>query len=376
MGLTFPLPPLLQVERAGRIIALQVHDAIEAGVDASLAGAAALAAVRHIHNRGIHVRVQMTEADAENADPCFTQQRDILTAMDIPLRPASRAPTGTPYPCALTGTDTTATLGDNDVLVAQPHLDPTHPLQWDGFDTHDNPFLHKPDDAHVRSVAFVREMDRRALEEFHIPGLCLMENAGIGAAVVAAHMLERQPAEGEVCILVGPGNNGGDALVVARGLLEKGEAARVFLLADPASMQGDAKANFDIVSGVAADRIEVLPTLERLRDALSGARLVVDGLFGTGLARDLEGDALAWVGAVNDAGRTVLSLDVPSGLDAETGAVRGDCIRAKRTVTFAAATPGLLTENGIAHAGRIVVADIGCPRSLLETGKKKPDSIS
>lgn len=369
MGLTFSLPPLLQVERAGRMIALQVHDAIEAGVDASFAGAAALAAVRHIHNRGIHVRVQMTESGTDNADPCFVLQRSILEAMGIDLRPASRTPTSTPYPCALSGTDHTATLGDSDFLVAQPYLAPDHPLQWDGFRTQDNPFLHKPDAAHVRSVAFVREMDRRALEDVHIPSLCLMENAGIGAVAVAAHMLERLPAGGAICMLVGPGNNGGDALVVARGLIEGGHAVRVLLLADPTSMRGDAKTNLDILSESAANCIEAIPTATRLQDALSGARLVVDGLFGTGLARELTGDALAWVEAVNASGRTVLSLDVPSGLDAETGAVRGACIRANRTVTFAAATPGLLTESGGLCAGRVVVADIGCPRSLLEPKK-------
>lgn len=368
MGLTFTLPPLLQTERAGRMIALQVHDHIEAGVDASLAGAAALAAVRHIRNRGFHVRVQMTEADVDmaGADECFSLQCRILRAMGIELHPASRHPTGTPYSCAISGTNSTATMGDSDFLVAQPYLAPDHSLQWDGFHAHDNPFLHKPDTARVRSVEFVRALDRRATEDFYIPGLCLMENAGIGAAAVAAHMLERKPAGGAVCILVGPGNNGGDGLVVARGLHEKGEAVRVFLLVPPGAMRGDAKTNLDILTSQAPETVAPLPGGVALRDALSGARLVVDALFGTGLARGLEAGVVALIEAVTESGCPVLSLDVPSGLDAGTGAVRGGCIRAERTVTFAAATPGLFTDTGLEHAGRVVVADIGCPQILLE----------
>lgn len=366
MGLTFTLPPLLQAERAGRMIALLVHDHIEAGVDGSLAGAAALAAVRHIRNRGFHTRVQMTEADSTATDACFSLQCRILRAMGVELHPASCHPTGTPYPCAISGTQVSATLGDDDFLVAQTFLAPDHALQWDGYRAQDNPFLHKPDSAHVRSVAFVRALDRRATEEFHIPGLCLMENAGIGATVVAAHMLEREPADGSVCILAGPGNNGGDGLVVARGLIGKGLPVRVFLLAAPEAMRGDAKTNLDILARHLPDCIEPIPKQEALRDALSGARLIVDALFGTGLTRDLDADAMAVVDAVTESGRPVLSMDVPSGLDAETGAVRGACIRADRTVTFAAATPGLLTDSGGRHAGRVVVADIGCPQSLLE----------
>jgi NAD(P)H-hydrate epimerase len=186
-----------------------------------------------------------------------------------------------------------------------------------------------------------------------VPGPVLMEAAG---RRVAEAILQRFRPCG-VTVLCGPGNNGGDGFVVARRLAERGWRVRLGLLGDRAKLRGDAALMADRWTG------EVLPAAPALLD---GAGLVVDALFGAGLARDLDGVALDLVRACNAGRAPVVAIDVPSGLDGDTGAVRGDAVRAALTVTFFRRKPGHLLLPGRNLCGAVVVADIGIPASALD----------
>jgi NAD(P)H-hydrate epimerase len=174
----------------------------------------------------------------------------------------------------------------------------------------------------------------------------LMEAAG---AAVARETARAFPA-GPIVVLCGPGNNGGDGFVAARLLAERGLEVGVALLGDRAALRGDAAL-------AAADWTGPLAPLDAADPSL--ADLVVDALFGAGLVRDVESEARAAVERVNAAGRPVLAVDIPSGIDGDTGQVRGAAVRATATVTFARRKPGHLLFPGRAHCGPVEVADIG-----------------
>jgi NAD(P)H-hydrate epimerase len=203
-----------------------------------------------------------------------------------------------------------------------------------------------------------REIDRVASEEFHIPGLLLMENAAIGIAAAAAELLGDRP-QGAVAIVCGPGNNGGDGLAAARHLANRGMDVRLhFPLPAEACPDGsDAATNLAIVRAMG------LPLCEDM--ALGRPALVIDALLGTGLQREVRDPLRSAIRAVNAASCPVLAVDLPSGLDANTGAVLGDAVRATVTATMVAPKVGFSLGAGPAHVGRVVVVDIGAPPSVL-----------
>jgi ADP-dependent NAD(P)H-hydrate dehydratase / NAD(P)H-hydrate epimerase len=216
----------------------------------------------------------------------------------------------------------------------------------------------------VFTRAELRELDRRASAEAGIPSLELMENAGHGAAELA---LARFPDARRVLVLCGVGNNGGDGYVVARLLKTHGREVRVLSVGDPARLQGDALTNQHAwvdAGGALANLDET--TLPALEQALADADVVVDALFGTGLGRELAGIPHAVVTRMNAAGKPSLALDLPSGLDADTGAALGVAVRADVTATFAGLKRGLCTPFGRAQAGEIQVIPIGIPGELAE----------
>jgi len=218
----------------------------------------------------------------------------------------------------------------------------------------------------VLSREQMRELDRHAIEVCRVPSLVLMENAGRNAAGI----LLRTLAPGKTVVVAGPGNNGGDGFVVARRLLTAGHAPEAYLVGDPQQLKGDAKANHDAWRGLGgrvtpvSDDAGVVALLGTLA-ALGPGDVIVDALFGTGLDRAVEGNLARVIEGINESDARVLSLDVPSGLDANTGAALGVAVRAEATVTFAHLKAGLLTPSGAEHAGDVHVVDIGVPGELF-----------
>ena len=204
----------------------------------------------------------------------------------------------------------------------------------------------------VLTVPEMYRADSLAIEG-GVPGLTLMENAG---RAIADHILTRWEKQ-ETAILCGPGNNGGDGFVVARLLSDQGWPVRIVSLAPVTSFKGDALANAERWDG---------PFVEaRGGDDLGAATLVVDALFGAGLSKEVDGIAAELLAAVR--GKTVIAVDVPSGVHGDTGAVLGYAAEADLTVTFFRKKPGHLLMPGRALCGDICVADIGIPESVLDT---------
>ncbi|MGD0452923.1 MAG: NAD(P)H-hydrate dehydratase [Solirubrobacteraceae bacterium] len=215
----------------------------------------------------------------------------------------------------------------------------------------------------------MRAIDRWAIEERGVAGLDLMERAGAGVA----RAVERLAPDGPVTVVCGKGNNGGDGLVVARLLRESGRPVTVVCVAPPQELTGDARANLERLPGDPPVRLSGeawaqpaeqagAPRAASATDVFGPRAVVVDALLGTGFQGEPHGTVAEAIDAVNTAGTQVVSVDVPSGVDASTGVVRGAAVRASLTVTFHAAKPGLWISPGKAHAGEVQTIDIGIPR--------------
>ena len=219
----------------------------------------------------------------------------------------------------------------------------------------------------VLNAAQMREADRYTIDEIGIPSLVLMENAGrqVVSAVEAAF---ESRLEGRVAVLCGRGNNGGDGFVVARTLLQRGVDAAVFLIGSIADVRGDARLNLDILGRLSATVVEIgdEQTWELHFSEISQCSLIVDAMFGTGLKTALSGMLETVVADVNASGIPIVSIDLPSGLSADTPHLIGDCIDASMTVTLAAPKLPLVLPPGEAHAGDVVIADIGIPPDVID----------
>jgi len=220
----------------------------------------------------------------------------------------------------------------------------------------------------------VRELDRRAAAEYGLPGIVLMENAGRGVADAIGRLYPLRPGD-SVAICCGQGNNGGDGFVVARHLDLRGTPVRVLLFADPAELTGDAAANFQVLAKADVPIVRFAEPLDTawLDTELAAAALVVDGLLGTGATgspRPPLDQAIERIntvaGAAGAAGKPVLAIDLPSGLDCDTGQPGQPTIRAGHTCTFVAAKPGFFVAGANQFTGQVHVLDIGAPRKLIE----------
>jgi len=219
--------------------------------------------------------------------------------------------------------------------------------------------------------AAVRELDRRAIHEVGVPSLVLMENAGRACADVAEELLEASGGSGgDTLVLVGPGNNGGDGLVIARTLSNRGRGVRALFVGPHEKLErgsDDFRANLALwrAHGGAIDVAVSPDEIAALAGEARDAALIVDALFGTGLTRPLEAPYPALFGVVRASATPVLAVDLPSGLDGDSGDVLGAALRADVTVTFVAEKPGLRQGSGPQLAGRVRVAEIGIPRFLV-----------
>ena len=207
----------------------------------------------------------------------------------------------------------------------------------------------------------MREIERLAVEAGGIPGIELMERAGLEAWRV---LRERWPAARRVAVAAGPGSNGGDGFVVARLAAGEGLSVSVGLIGDPARLAGDARTAYRRMLDAG---LEPVPSGMIAGDAGAGANpdVIVDALFGTGLTREISGPAARAIRAMNASPAPVLALDVPSGIHADTGRALGGAVRAAVTSTFVGLKQGLFTLEGRGCAGEIVHRDLGVPGHVL-----------
>jgi NAD(P)H-hydrate epimerase len=206
-----------------------------------------------------------------------------------------------------------------------------------------------------------RQLDRRAVEEYGMSSIVLMENAGRGVA----DRLCELGVQGLVTICCGSGNNGGDGFVVGRHLDLRGHAVRVLVFCKPDAIDGDAAANYRILlaAGIPVDH---LLDPAQFASRLAGSSWIVDALLGTGARGEPRPPLDAAIEAMNASGAPLMAVDLPSGLDCDTGKPASQTVHATHTCTFVAPKPGLLAPASKRFVGRVHVVDIGAPRKLVE----------
>lgn len=216
----------------------------------------------------------------------------------------------------------------------------------------------------------MQEMDQKTIHSFGIPGLVLMENAGRGAVRVLLSKINSKDTQ-KIAVLAGRGNNGGDGFVMARYLLEKGYRITVFLLAPKEVVKGDAKVNMQLFEKLcdqspdaALVEIKTAAEFKTNRSRLLHHDLFIDAVLGTGLNADLRGLIRDAVELMNSSGKPVFSVDIPSGLNADTGKPMGTAVKAFATATFAFAKAGHLLYPGNLHTGELSIIDIGIPKFI------------
>ena len=218
----------------------------------------------------------------------------------------------------------------------------------------------------VLSRAQMRAFDAHLIDGCRVPGLLLMENAGRGATDVLVREGLGGDARGKrVVIVCGAGNNGGDGFVIARHLRAREAQVALFCTAEPARIRGDARVNHDAFAGTGgAVRVLASGGDPAFQEEIGKADAVVDALFGTGLDRPIVGEAVTILAALSAARGKRVAIDIPSGIDADTGATLGASFEADFTVTFAHPKLGLLTPRGARAAGALHVVDLGVPGRL------------
>ena len=213
----------------------------------------------------------------------------------------------------------------------------------------------------------MRATDRRAINEFGVPAIVLMENAGRGAAAEALALYRQRGLDGPVLVFCGAGNNGGDGFVIARHLSNAGLTVRVFCCADPAKIDREREAGINLTvcerMGLAVRDLHTPELVAGVGAELVPGALVVDAVFGVGLSSTVREPQATLLRALADAGLPTLAVDIPSGLDADTGEPLGVATRADVTATMACPKVGL-RGAGAAYVGRLVVIDIGMPAIL------------
>jgi NAD(P)H-hydrate epimerase len=221
---------------------------------------------------------------------------------------------------------------------------------------------------HLVTADEIREMDRRTIEEFGIPGRVLMENAGRGATRV---LMNRFPDihQKRVGIIAGRGNNGGDGFVIARYLAQAGVSVTVYLLSESSRLVGDAAANFHLLAPLEIPVREITSEsrLNELKIEMAHCHAWVDAIFGTGLNSDITGIFKSAIDFLNTLKRPVLAVDIPSGINADTGQICGVCLTATATAIFGFPKIGHIQFPGAGHTGTLHVIDIGIPPHLIKT---------
>lgn len=210
-------------------------------------------------------------------------------------------------------------------------------------------------------------MDASSIIEYGIPGILLMENAAMAVVSEAVSMMESGTST-IVTAVAGRGNNGGDAFAAARLLHCKGVDVKVYLTGTKDGISGDALFNMTLLEKMGIPVFELTgdKDLEMLTDDINRSQLILDGIFGTGLSREVSGLASKVITRMNSSSKPILAIDIPSGIDGANGSIRGACIKADTTVTFCMPKTGLVVNPGCEYAGRLVVAEIGTPPVVID----------
>ncbi len=222
----------------------------------------------------------------------------------------------------------------------------------------------------------MREIDHKAIKENNLSNLDLMENAGLTIFQSLKNIYADLRLK-KIIIFSGSGNNGGDGFVVARHLNDFGVKAKVFLLAPFNKIKGEAGENLNIIDKMGVELIEVeIKKLEEIQEAIQNSDLIIDAILGTGLKGRVTGLKAKIIDLINVVGKEVVAIDVPSGLNADTGKIEGPCIKAIHTIALALPKIGLLLFPGASYAGKVTVVNIGIPSYLLKNKKLKTNMIT
>ena len=209
----------------------------------------------------------------------------------------------------------------------------------------------------VVTAAEMRQIDSETIERIGIPGIVLMETAG---SAIVRSIRRDSPDCQRIGVFVGKGNNGGDGLVIARQLAHAGCDVHIFLVSPAESFTGDAQTNLQIAQNLGLPMEDAVTAISQTR-----CELFVDAIFGTGLRRPVVGEIADVIEGINRLPVPVIAVDLPSGLDADTGQPLGACVRADKTVTIGFPKRGLLLHPGAEFAGKLELADIGFPKQVV-----------
>jgi ADP-dependent NAD(P)H-hydrate dehydratase / NAD(P)H-hydrate epimerase len=211
----------------------------------------------------------------------------------------------------------------------------------------------------------MRDIDRKTIEEYGVPGVVLMERAGLAVASRIKEIFGRK----RVLVICGSGNNGGDGFVVARNLNKEGWDVKVFLTSMPENLKGDALIQYKTAakSGVAISRVEEL--LTHHSSLITRHSIFVDALLGTGLSKNIAGTLSEIIRVVNNVNVPIVSIDIPSGISSDNGQIMGQAVRADYTITFGLPKRGHLLYPGAEYTGKLFIEDIGFPEELLRSDR-------
>lgn len=211
----------------------------------------------------------------------------------------------------------------------------------------------------------MKKIDKLAIEKYGIPGVILMENAGMA---VFKEILKEFGVEYNISIFCGRGNNGGDGFVIARHLLDKGYDIKVFIIGEKGGISGDALINYRIIEKLGADIKEIINDndLINLKESIIDYPIVVDALFGTGLNKKISGIGERVINIINKYSKYTIAVDIPSGVVGNNGKVYKSAIMADKTVAFSLPKCGNLIYPGAEYNGELIIADIGIPKEVIK----------
>ncbi len=218
----------------------------------------------------------------------------------------------------------------------------------------------------------MKQLDRAAQTRFGVSSLILMENAGVQSV---RYIEERYGnlKDKNTAVVCGKGNNGGDGLVIARHLSNKGAYVTVYLLSSAKEISKDSKTNLEIIKKMG---IPVYTSAPNIQSGLKKADIIVDAIFGTGLKKDISGIYAKAITLINRSKKPVIAVDIPSGIDSDNGQIKGCAVRADLTVTFCLPKIGHLAYPGAEYSGSLKIADISIPKSLVDEGSVKTHLIT